>query len=291
VGAAALAAVPATAGAATIAAPSLDRWMYPFSATPGSRTTASTFGAIGEDGFDDRDAQFLVGFDTTSVAPAGLGAGNYAVGSVTVTAAVATGGVFAYDGTVDPRASYGAGGTDADAGRPVELFGVGYRNGFTRQTFAENSPFSPAGPGEAVRNAFAADYAAGSAVDVSNNVSGTATSAAFEATPWAVGRTALAAGEIVPANTTFTFELDMTDPDVLAYVQDGLNAGDLRFALTSLHEASLGGSPSFPNFYTRENLLASAAPASLTVTLVPEPSAVAAAAGLAGAALLRRRRC
>jgi hypothetical protein len=289
VAAAALAAVPGAAGATTIGSPSLDRWMYPFNATPGSRPTAPTFGAVGEDGFDDRDAQFLIGFDTASVAPAGLGVGNYAVGSVTVTATVVTGGAFAYDGTADPLASYGAGGTDADAGRPIELFGVGYRNGFTRQTFAENSPFSPAGPGEAVRNAFAADYVAGLPVDVSNNVSGTGATAPFEATPWAVGHTSLAAGDLVPANTTFSFELDLNDPDVLAYVRDGLNAGDLRFTLTSLHAAALGGSASFPNFYTRENALPSAVPASLTVALVPEPSALALVTG-AAALLLRRRR-
>lgn len=33
---------------------------------------------------------------------------------------------------------------DADAGKPVEVFGVGYRNGWTAQTFGETSTFGGA---------------------------------------------------------------------------------------------------------------------------------------------------
>ena len=45
-------------------APSLDRWNYPFNGSPGTRLSASTFGAVDLEGFDDHDAQFIVGFDT-----------------------------------------------------------------------------------------------------------------------------------------------------------------------------------------------------------------------------------
>src|SRR6187551_2807641 len=66
--AAALAALAGTAAASPIdadfGAPTLDRWMYPFNMSPGSELTAHTFGALGIEGFDDRDSQFIVGFDT-----------------------------------------------------------------------------------------------------------------------------------------------------------------------------------------------------------------------------------
>jgi hypothetical protein len=272
-----------------------DRWMYPFGATPGTETAGSSFGAIGSDGFDDRDAQFLVGFGTAgSIAP-GQGAATYNVASARVTVTIVTGNTFAYDATEDPFASYAPGATDGDAGRPIELHGVGYRGGFTEPTFTETTGFGLTGPpAEAVRRAFAADFNGPAAVDVSNNVTGPdlnddAANDAFDANPWAVGTTsAVSPGAAVPANAVFAFDLDLSDPDVLAYVQRGLDAGGLRFALSSLHDASLGGAPSYPRFYTRENDPARAP--TLEVTLVPEP-------GLGGTLLLpavamcaRRRR-
>ena len=60
-----------------IGTPSLDRWMYSFNSTPGTRTAMSTFGEIGTVvpgfNFDDRMAQCLIGFDTASRVPTGRG--------------------------------------------------------------------------------------------------------------------------------------------------------------------------------------------------------------------------
>jgi hypothetical protein len=75
---------------------------------------------------------------------------------------------------------------------------------------------------------------------------------------------------------------------VLAYVQRSLDGGSLRLAISSLHLASQGGSPSMPRFYTREFSAANAA--TLEVTLVPEPTASAILCAAAGALGLRRRR-
>ena len=58
----------AIAGAQTVdvsfSRPSMDSWMYPFNFSRGAETYAATFGAILQPGFDDRDAQFLLGFVT-----------------------------------------------------------------------------------------------------------------------------------------------------------------------------------------------------------------------------------
>ena len=282
-------------GATSNFAANFDRWMYPFGATPGTETAGSSFGAIGSDGFDDRDAQFLVGFGTTGSITPGLGASAYNVASARLTVTVVTANTFAYDPTEDAVASYAPGGTDDDTGRPIELHGVGYRGGFTEPTFTETTGFGLMGPpAEAVRRAFAADFNGATAVDVSNNVTGpdlddNSANDAFDANPWAVGTTgAVAPGATVPANTVFTFDLDLSDPDVLAYVQRGLDAGGIRFAVSSLHDASLGGAPSYPRFYTRENDPTRAA--TLEVTLVPEPGLGAVLLLPALAMCVRRRR-
>ena len=300
----------AACGVATVAPPAanaqtvtthpatFDRWMYPFGATPGTEIAGSSFGAVATDGFDDRDAQFLVGFGTSSTVTPGLGAASYNVTSARVSVRIVTGNTFLYDPTEDAVASYAEGGTDADAGRPIELHGVGYRGGFNEASFSETTGFGLAGgPAEAVRRAFAADYNGTTAVDVSNNVTGPdlddVANDSFDANAWAVGHTsAAAAGGSVPADATFTFDLDLTDSDVLAYVQRGLDAGGVRFALSSLHAASFGGAPAYPRFYTREHPSGPAFAPSLEVTLLPEPATggVLLAGAIAAATLTGRRR-
>ena len=67
-------------------APDRDRWMYPFNASPGTRPAASIFGyatAI-EAPFDNRDGQFVIGFDTDGDLAPGT-ANDYQVVSAKVT--------------------------------------------------------------------------------------------------------------------------------------------------------------------------------------------------------------
>lgn len=119
--------------------------------------------------------------------------------------------------------------------RPVELFAVGYRHGFNLTSFDQCSPFGSGAPGE--RNAYAASWSTnGTWVDVSNNVGKTNPAfAPFEAVPFVVAQTADAPpGEWVPTGAKLTFELNLADPFVLSYVQAGLNAGRLRFIVSSL---------------------------------------------------------
>jgi len=288
---------PATAF--TIEQPSADRWMYPFNATPGTRPAASVFGAVGAAGFDDRDGQFLVRFDTTSTVAAGLGADHYDIAALTLTLTVNVDDSFLYDPSYDSYRTYLNSASpdylaDADAGRPIELFAVGYRNGYSESTFAETSPFSSGNPmTEGARNAYAAQFGAGGAlVDVSNNVAGL-----FEAAPLAVGRIdGLSAGSLVPEDSLVKFDIDLTDPSALAWLRTSLNAGYIEFMVTSLYPTSQEASSGYPSFYTKENILHSpddgdflAGQLSGSIAVVPEPGTILLLA-LGGCMLAFRRR-
>lgn len=264
--AAAIAAAASAQQTITIQPPTLNRWMYPFDANPGNRAEASTFGSILISGFDDRDAEFLLGFDTSSLITPGLGPANYNVQSLRISLWISSGGRFEYDPTLDPIASWypttdPAYVADADTGRPIEIFGAGYRNGWTASTFLQTSPFASSPPlvppAEGNRNVFAADYdASGVAIDVSRQVR-----QRLSNTSWGIGLTAgiFPPGSLVPTDTRFNITVDVARPGVREYVQRALDAGRLNLIVTSLHPASGGpGQPpstNYPVFYTKENPL------------------------------------
>jgi hypothetical protein len=137
----------------------------------------------------------------------------------------------------------------------VELYGVGYRNGYDEGSYEQCSPMGSNASGE--RNAFAAGWSTnGVLVDVGNNVGKTnAAFPRFEVVPFAVGQTTNAApGELVPAGAKITFDLNLADPFVLSYLQSGLDRGRLRFMVSSLHTSEgQTGAPSYPDFTTRFN--------------------------------------
>jgi len=258
---------------------SLDRWMYGFNSTPGVEATASTFGAINQAGFDDRDAQIMLGWETGSVIRPGAPSYDIRSGRVTIYSSVSD--RFFYDPTPDSVVSlfdtadpeYVA---DADPGRPVELYGVGYRNGMSATTFGETSAFAPLPPfppQEGVRSAFAAVFdGTGNATDISRQVR-----QRFESTPMAIGRIAgFIGGERPVAGTAMTFDVDLSDAATREYISRGLREGKLRFMVTSLEPASGGpgggtGSPTYPAFYMRENVISPA----YTATLDLEVTAMA----------------
>lgn len=243
-------------------APSLDRWMYPFNGTPGTELASPTLGAVGFTGFDDRDSQFILGFDTADQVPAGLGASAYRVTSARIRITVA-GGDFKYDPSHDALETYFALDNpqhvdDSDDGRPVELFPVGYRNGESLETFNEYSefggePINP--PAEGARNVFAAALDSdGNATDASRNVR-----LGFEVFPLAQGVAAgVTPGEAVAVDTEFTFDVNLCDPGTRAYFAAALDAGKLNLSVSSLHDTvgGPGGPQSYPVWYTKENPLA-----------------------------------
>lgn len=109
--------------------PSLDRWMYPFNASPGFRPAAPVFATFGdESGVDTRHGQFILGWDTASQIASQLPAQRYRVTAARLTLRTLREGSFLNDSTEDPWASYLPTNSvsyrpDTDPGRPVELFG------------------------------------------------------------------------------------------------------------------------------------------------------------------------
>jgi hypothetical protein len=241
--------------------PAIERWMYAFNAAPCDRPAGSVFGSFGDDtGVDSRHAQFLLGWNTAGLIRTNRGPSNYLIRRCRVTLTINRGNLFAYDPTQDDFRTYFETNhpsvlADGDTGRPIELFGAGFRYGYDATTFTQCSPFGTNAPGQ--RNAYAAGWSTnGTLVDVSNNVGKTNEAfPRFEVAPFAVGQTTnVAPGELVPAGARITFELNLNDPFVLEYLQAALNGGQLRFMVTSLHAtAGQFGTPSYPDFATHFN--------------------------------------
>jgi hypothetical protein len=235
------------------ALPAGDRWMYPNNSTPGTRSTASTFSFLPFTGVDDRFGQFVIKFDTAAAGiPAGLGPANYDIHRLVFTAVYASGDPLPYDPTEDPLASLGAAPSvaDPDAGRPLELHGTGFRDGFTAATFGG-------------RSAFASSFdEAGVARDVTNSVT-----LGYESHPWAIGKITtpvdlnaeprvylpLEPGQVIPVYAHVTFEINLAIPGVADCVRQGLHQGFLWFTLSSFHPATGPGSGGFPAYFTKEH--------------------------------------
>lgn len=280
--------------------PSMDKWMYPFSTTGGSNAAIQTFGVVGDPRFDNRDGQMFLRFNTTGIAAAGLGASSYQLSTITLTLTLSSTDTL-YDPTYDAYSTYLSGGTDLDAGRPVEVFGVGYRNGVTSQTWTENASFTnppnPAPLEKSLRSAYAAGFnGSGQLIDVSNNVD-----QGFDVSPWAIGNVAGATpGSALAIDTEMTFTFNLSDPNILAYFQAALNQGYLDLMVTSLYGATQPGEgeqTNFPVFYSKESEYQDefvAGRLSGDLTVVPEPGTLGlfavAAAMMLGFHILRRRR-
>ena len=283
----------ATATVVSFNQPAMDLWVYENAFNAGSRENAPIFGGpvgVGN-GSDDRLGQLVMGWDTSVAGiPSGLPLENYQITAVTFKATHVNDRVFRYDSTCDGFATYldpldPDSIADADTGRPIELYGVGLRNGYTDlavsgsasgTSYGENSNFGT-GTGEHTRNAFA--WSPGSPRpdgDVSENVSEN-----FESVPFAIGfNEDLNEGELVPVETEFTFELNLAHPGILNYLRQALHDGALGLTLSSLHPSSQpgqGGGQSYPRFYTREygQFLEEMVPQlQIEYCIVPEPNAV-----------------
>ena len=180
----------------------------------------------------------------------GLLPSQYQVNSVTLTMTMASatfpGEFVFYDDTPDTQAEILADiqSGSFDSQRPMELYGVGFRDGYTGFEFSGSS--DPTLLDEATHIYASSDGgylaypissdASGQPLDVSNSITGgfseTApahTTAPFDPTPWAIGTTNLTVGAAIPDDTMFTFNVNLTEPGVLNYVQQGLADGELGF--------------------------------------------------------------
>ncbi len=269
--------------------PDLDSWVYVNGGSSGTRPWGPSF--TGGFAVDTQSGQFvphtaaaparlgsaLIAFETTAQIPASLLPEQYQVQSVRVTVRVddsATGAHLLYEtepSTPDEMLTgFQAGSLDAQ--EAFELFGVGFRENYegfalgenqTGQRFEESTfPNSGSGGSYVVYPTIGSEATAGEYVDVSNNITGgfsaTAignTTAPFEATPWAIGEADLTIGSAIPEETTFTFDLDLTELGVEQYVQQALAEGALGFMLSSLHATTQqGGSGAYPQWFLRESV-------------------------------------
>jgi len=250
-----------------------DRWNYPFNLTPGPRPFASTFGAINLPGFDDYDAQFIVGFDTSQAIPPGLGIDQYRVLDARLRIWVTEGERIRFDPTFDSFTTYlpqddPEFSPDEDTGRPIVAYGTGYRgiNNNTGEpwsidTWFESAPFGgvpEVEPAQGSRFAFTGWLDAdGEVIDVSNRLKDR-----FDPAPIGVAAIpGVEPGQFVPADTEVVIELDPCRGGGAFFLREGLDAGVVRISVGSLHAAAGGpggpdGDPNFPEFYTRENPLA-----------------------------------
>lgn len=238
-----------------------DKFAYPNVADGGNgglSTKASTFASLNTDD-EDRLSGYLLTFNTSSL---GLTPSQYTLTSVKLTITILTDRVFVYDSSFDsyrtsllPSDPFYS--PDQDEGKPVEVFGVGLRNGYNRlnaTTGANPSDgsygeLSPILNGSGVRNAYPLGKNSGGAFyDVSDNVS-----QHQEAMPFATGVTTLSPGDLVPQGTRFTFTLQLSDAIIRSYVENGFRDGVLGLFVSSLHGAEgPDGGDTFPRFYTRE---------------------------------------
>lgn len=253
-----------------IPAPSWDRWNYAFNATPGFRQAGSTFAYWTEsleDPTDNRLGQIVFGFDTSVQFAPGQTAGMK-VTSATITLQQSNEGVL-YDSTTDPVETMLDPGNperieDTDAGQPIELFGVNYRNGWTSTTYPENGPYGDP-DAETTRNVFAVAYRDDVLTDVTNQIK-----EAWTPEPFAVSTVEdVSEGNVIPIDSVHTFDIDVDDVNIQDYLLDGLATGELEFALAAMIPLS-GQEGIFPNFYLKENALVEfgvASAATLQLTL------------------------
>ncbi len=269
----------AGAGTAATNRPDFDRWMYPFNGSDplGSRPSASSFGVIDPD-FDNRDAQVYFGFVLTNAIPAGLGPDAYQIVSCRFEATMSDGAT-EYDPTPDAWTSYLAATqalftADSDPGRPMELFGAGWRGTNTPASFGENGPFQPGFPPVTFRNVrtvYALGLHTGALVDVSNSLTpdGSFTNG-FDPIPFAVGTAPITPGAAIPLPTTFTFDVNTTEPLIQSYLQQALDDGMLGLVIATLHPSTFMGPAVFPVWAQKESVIDPPAALTITYRLRPE---------------------
>jgi prepilin-type N-terminal cleavage/methylation domain-containing protein len=213
-----------------------------------------------------------------------------------------------YDPSPDLLADV-AGGSD-DPGKPLELFGVGFANGFERlglsaadsapPAFKETSPLWPNVPVlEQTFNVFPlGDDGSGMLGNVFNSPGGEGVFDCdecdvtdppqlvgmlrdpWDTVPWAIGTVVgVNPGDAIPGNSVVTFDVDLDLPGVGDYFRQSLAAGQVGVFLASLHDVGGfhgGGSIDvFPAYYAKESIfvqLGAASPASLEIDyeILPE---------------------
>lgn len=279
---------PASALQSVWSEPDLDWFAYVNAHGAGNRAFGPSF--IGGLEIDETSGEFvpkgkeepsrlampLFAFDTSATIAPGLSPARYQVHRVTVTATMASatfpGQSLIYDDTLDSYVEILADvqSNNVDAARPIELYGVGFRDDYagfdfagegTADLFGENTPPYGSSDGGYIAYPIAAAEAGGKR-DVSNSLTGgfsatepTGETTPFDPSPLAIGTTDLPVGTPVPDDTTFSFELDLTESFARQYVQESLASGGIGFFASSLTLATQPGGDllPYPQWYLKES--------------------------------------
>ena len=269
--------------------PEVEMFFYPWTTSNGIgsvRDRAATFSWFSpQPGFPDitgsgidpgRRGSFIVASDTSLTIPVGLDPSRYQIESVKVTltmlASIGETPGGPYDGTPDSIFDV-LSGADADPGRPVEMWGVGF--GGVYETFGFNGETDPKyynsgdrrwpASGGFLSGLYQVYPTDPTGADVSNNMfatgysataPGNVTGAIFDPTPFAVGKVyddlgvEYASGAHVTQGDVFEFDVNLALPGVAAYLQSSLSHGNVGFFFSSLHEPNgHEGDVYYPDFY------------------------------------------
>lgn len=266
---------PPGAMIAEIKTPSVDRWNYPFNATPGKRPKASVFRSVEEGVGVFRHGTYVIGFSMGSMIPTGHSPWNYAVDSIKIQLLTSSGFEAPYDPTYDSvmtslpedHPSYAE---DADPGRPIEIFGTGFRNDFTAHTWTETAAYAPDAESDpSVYPAILSDD--GEIIDVSLAVD-YADPAELQSFVTGMIQDAIP-GDLIPEDTWMEFDFNLNTSNALAYVQQGLSDGNLMFTVTSLATGGQG-SRTFPEFHTSDSLLGEAPSIVIEYRIIETPTEI-----------------
>lgn len=260
-----LAPIAAVAAIGSWDEPALDRWFHQGDTAPGLKTDMSTFASFSPGTADSqaRAGSFVLGFNTADqvdlVEPK-----RYQINTISFQLDyVDEFRNVPYDPTHDTIQNI-VGGTDQDAGKPVELFGARFGNDYERLGFGANDALPPdfeeatALTSNGSFNIFPlGDDGTGNLGNIFNSSGGEGLQPAWDVSPWAVGTAPVSAGAIIPPLTRFTFNVNLALPGVREYFQESLSIGQIAVFITSLHAAvghSGGPGEDFPAFHSKESL-------------------------------------
>lgn len=283
-----LATLPLRAATATWTTSDLDSWVYNNATQPGGATAAPSWMNIVA--IDDMTHQFkpmssidparlgsaLYAYSSSGKITPGLAPSRYQINSVTFQASCQMAGEVSalYENQPVSQTQILAEYTNGSLNwqKPMELYGVGFRGGYTGFEFSATSPglplfeelvhgYSGSGGSYVVYPVVGSNSLPGAYVDVMNSVTGGFsatepgnTTAPFTPAPWAIGTTNLNRGDPLPTVSTFTFAVDLNGTGVRSYLQQSLANGGVGFIVSSLHATTdFGGSGVYPRWYTKES--------------------------------------
>ena len=231
----------------TLTPPVEDVWVYSFG-QGALASAAPTFAGDFSAPFPDRFGSLFLTFDATDQLPATdrpsrLIGFTLELGMLNSSTFDQNDGVL-YDATFDPVGTYLDPSSDADPGRPVELYAVGYRNGFTFESWRDaNYPVTGVDGYNAIPIYFPAGLLTGRVID--NSVSD-----GFDTLPLAIGTTP----DLLEATDGTLRVLDLARWTFEAGPLT-TEAGSISFMVSSLQLAGfdgMGGDEIYPRFATLE---------------------------------------